>query len=211
MCLPGSRLIVQHGIAQALVERVAARFAALRPRATWEDAATLLPIISVPQAARILGILEHARDARAQLRCDGGLFDAGPGVAHFQSTLIKGVTATNPAMQEEIFGPVLTVQIFADEEEALALAPHGHYGLAASVRTADIGRNGVDHLLGAKRGLHDSDRRLSPVGHRQGYRTSSSGGESAFQKRACRLRRGALKCMPARVQGRRHAVPLPPL
>ena len=43
-------------------------------------------------------------------------------------------------MREEIFGPVLTVQTFDDEEEALALAAHPHYGLAAGVHTADIGR-----------------------------------------------------------------------
>ncbi|KAF1021484.1 MAG: NAD/NADP-dependent betaine aldehyde dehydrogenase [Paracidovorax wautersii] len=148
VCVAGSRLIVQRGIAQPLLDRIAQRFAALRPGATWDANATLPPIVSAPQAARILDIVERARDAGAQLRCGGGLFDDGPGGAYFQPTLIEGVDAGNPAVQEEIFGPVLTVQTFADEEEGLALAAHPQYGLAAGVHTADIGR-----ALRAMRGM----------------------------------------------------------
>ncbi|KWR77455.1 aldehyde dehydrogenase family protein [Cupriavidus sp. IDO] len=148
VCVAGSRLIVQRGIAEALVERIAARFAALRPGATWDDAATLPPIISAAQAARILDIVERACGPGAQVRSGGGLFDGGPGGAYFQPTLIEGVRADNPAVQEEIFGPVLTVQTFDDEEEGLALASHERYGLAAGVHTADIGR-----ALRAMRGI----------------------------------------------------------
>ncbi|KQO19231.1 aldehyde dehydrogenase [Acidovorax sp. Leaf78] len=140
VCVAGSRLIVQRGIGERLVERIAARFAALRPGATWDAEATLSPIISSPQAARILDIVERSRDAGGRVRCGGGLFDGGPGGAFFQPTLIDGVAGENPAVQEEIFGPVLTVQTFDDEEEGLALAAHEHYGLAAGVHTADIGR-----------------------------------------------------------------------
>ncbi|KQM72613.1 aldehyde dehydrogenase [Xylophilus sp. Leaf220] len=140
VCVAGSRLVVQRGVADALVERIAARFAALRPGATWDDAATLPPVISAPQAGRMLDIVERARDAGGRVRCGGGLFDGGPGGAYFQPTLLEGVSAGNPAVEEEIFGPVLTVQIFGDEDEGLALAGHAHYGLAAGVHTADIGR-----------------------------------------------------------------------
>jgi aldehyde dehydrogenase (NAD+) len=148
VCVAGSRLIVQRGIADALVERIAARFAALRPGATWDDAATLPPIISAPQARRILDIVDRARQSGATVRSGGGLFDGGPGGAYFKPTLIEGVEASNPAVQEEIFGPVLTVQTFGDEEEGLALAAHEHYGLASGVHTADIGR-----ALRAMRGI----------------------------------------------------------
>lgn len=140
VCVAGSRLIVQRGIADALMERLAQRFAALRPGATWDAQATLSPIISAPQAARILDIVERSRVAGAQVRSGGGLFEGGPGGAYFQPTLLEGVSADNPAVQEEIFGPVLTMQTFDTEEEGLALAAHAHYGLAAGVHTADIGR-----------------------------------------------------------------------
>jgi aldehyde dehydrogenase (NAD+) len=148
VCVAGSRLIVQRGIANALVERIAARFEALRPGPTWDDAATLPPIISALQAGRIQDIVDRAREAGGRMRCGGGLFESGAGGAYFRPTLIEGVDAANPAVQEEIFGPVLTVQTFADEEEGLALAAHEHYGLASGVHTADIGR-----ALRAMRGI----------------------------------------------------------
>ncbi|WP_066263148.1 aldehyde dehydrogenase family protein [Hydrogenophaga flava] len=148
VCVAGSRLIVQRGIAEELIDGIAQRFAALRPGATWDDQATLPPIISAQQAARMLDIVGRAQGEGAQLRCGGGLFDGGPGGAYFQPTLIDGVTASNPAVQEEIFGPVLTVQTFDTEEEGLVLASHEHYGLAAGVYTADIGR-----AMRAMRGL----------------------------------------------------------
>ncbi|HKX43960.1 MAG TPA: aldehyde dehydrogenase family protein [Burkholderiaceae bacterium] len=148
VCVAGSRLIVQRGIAEALIEKIEARFAALRPGATWDSEATLSPIVSALQAQRIAAIVERARAAGAQLRCGGGLFDDGPGGAYFQPTLIEGVAADNPAVREEIFGPVLTVQVFDDEAQGLALAAHERYGLAAGVHTADIGR-----ALRAMRGI----------------------------------------------------------
>lgn len=148
VCVAGSRLIVQRGIAEQLVGGIATRFAALRPGATWDADATLPPIISASQAARMLDIVQRARAAGAHVRCGGGLFDGGPGGAYFAPTLIEGVTAGNPAVQEEIFGPVLTVQTFDTEEEGLALAAHDHYGLAAGVHTANLGR-----AMRAMRGL----------------------------------------------------------
>jgi aldehyde dehydrogenase (NAD+) len=140
VCVAGSRLIVQRRIAKPLVERIVQRFEALRPGPTWDAAATLAPIISPAQAARIAGIVERARGAGAHTRCGGTLAQVGSGGAYWRPTLIEGVDASNPAVQEEIFGPVLTVQVFDSEEEGLALAAHEHYGLAAGVHTADLGR-----------------------------------------------------------------------
>ncbi|MEO8137344.1 MAG: aldehyde dehydrogenase family protein [Betaproteobacteria bacterium] len=143
VCVAGSRLIVQRGIALDLVERIAARFAAHRPGPTWDPDATLPPIISALQAARIADIVDRARAAGATLRCGGGLAgreSALHGGAYYQPTLIEGVTSDNPAVREEIFGPVLTIQTFDDEEEGLALAGHESYGLAAAVHTANVGR-----------------------------------------------------------------------
>ncbi|MEP7296481.1 MAG: aldehyde dehydrogenase family protein [Burkholderiales bacterium] len=140
VCVAGSRLIVQRGIADALTERIVQRFRALRPGPTWDDAATLSPIISTPQAARIADIVARARAAGAELLCGGALADVSAGGAYFQPTLIGQVDGGNPAVTEEIFGPVLTVQTFDTEEEGLALAAHERYGLAAGVHTADIGR-----------------------------------------------------------------------
>jgi len=140
VCVAGSRLIVQRRIAEPLVERIAQRFAALRPGPTWDAAATLAPIISATQAARIGDIVERARSHGAATRCGGATVHVGSGGAYYQPTLVERVDASNPAVREEIFGPVLTVQVFDSEEEGLALAAHEHYGLAAGVHTADLGR-----------------------------------------------------------------------
>jgi aldehyde dehydrogenase (NAD+) len=148
VCVAGSRLIVQRRIAAELVERIAERFAAQRPGATWDDSATLPPIISATQAQRIADVVRRAVEAGARVSCGGGLYEGGAGGAYYRPTLIERVDAANPAVREEIFGPVLTVQTFDDEEEGLALAAHEHYGLCAGVHTADIGR-----ALRAMRGI----------------------------------------------------------
>jgi len=139
VCVAGSRLIVQRRIAPALLERIAQRFAAHRPGATWDEQATLPPIVSAAQAQQIDAIVRQSVEAGGRISLGGGLYDGGPGGAYYRPTLIEGVTPSNPAVQQEIFGPVLTVQTFGDEAEGLALAAHERYGLACGVHTADIG------------------------------------------------------------------------
>lgn len=56
----------------------------------------------------------------------------------FEPTILAGVAADSPALTEEIFGPVVTVQTFSDENEAYALSRHSTYGLAAGVYTQDL-------------------------------------------------------------------------
>jgi aldehyde dehydrogenase (NAD+) len=140
VCVAGSRLIVQRGVAGALVERLVARLTAHRPGATWDPQATLPPIVSERQAERIEGLLAQAQAAGARVLCGGGRHRGGPGGAYMLPTLVDRVDAANPAVLEELFGPVLTVQTFDDEDEGVALAAHPRYGLAAGVHTADLSR-----------------------------------------------------------------------
>jgi aldehyde dehydrogenase (NAD+) len=58
----------------------------------------------------------------------------------YEPTLLRGVDARSPAVSEEIFGPVLTIQTFREEDEALAHADHPTYGLAAGLFTRDLSR-----------------------------------------------------------------------
>lgn len=140
VCVAGSRLLVQRGVAAELVERIAGRFALLRPGPTWDPQATLPPIISAVQAKKIDDIVQLAVQQGGKLLCGGALYAGMPGGAYFQPTLIDNVDEKNAAVAQEIFGPVLTVQRFDSEDEGLALASHPTYGLAAGVHTADIGR-----------------------------------------------------------------------
>jgi aldehyde dehydrogenase (NAD+) len=138
VCVAGSRLIVQRAVAERLIDGIRHSFAALRPGVTWSQATTLAPIISHKQNERIAMIVERSIAAGAQLICGGRR--APDSAAHYLPTILGGVGSASEAVQAEIFGPVLSVQTFEEEAEAMALAAHPDYGLAAGVHTADLGR-----------------------------------------------------------------------
>ncbi len=138
VCIAGSRLIVERGVADALVNRLSARFALPRPAPTWAETPGFSPIISETQLGRIDSIVTAAHDQGAEVLCGGGRFD-GEG-SFYRPTLLSGVDAANPAVTEEIFGPVATIQTFDTEDEAMALAAHPTYGLCSGLYTRDLSR-----------------------------------------------------------------------
>lgn len=137
-CISGSRLIVAREIAAELTERLVARFAAESPAATWNETAGFCPVISEPQLARIHGIVTAAAGQGARIITGGQRFDREG--SFYRPTLIADVTAESPAVTDEIFGPVATLQTFATEDEAMALASHPTYGLCAGLFTRDLSR-----------------------------------------------------------------------
>ncbi|KPL53779.1 aldehyde dehydrogenase [Prosthecomicrobium hirschii] len=137
-CVAGTRLIVEASVAEAVADGIAAAMRSVRPGPTWDAASGYSPIISERQIARI-GSLVDATVARGATCRTGGARMDRPGY-FFAPTLIEGVDAGSPAVTEEIFGPVLTVEPFRDEEEAYAMADHPTYGLAAGVFTRDLAR-----------------------------------------------------------------------
>lgn len=138
-CVAGSRVIVQRPVAEALIELLSEKLARITPGHTWKAATDFGPIVSEAQARRIDRIVAASRMEGGEVVL-GGSFLAGHGGAYYQPTIITNVTCENAAVREEIFGPVLTVQVFDSEEEGLALADHPEYGLAAGVYTANLGR-----------------------------------------------------------------------
>ncbi|MYM91224.1 aldehyde dehydrogenase family protein [Rugamonas sp. FT82W] len=140
VCVSGSRLIVARGVAERVIEGVAAAFAALKPGATWDSAATLSPIIRPADARRIDGMVRRTVEAGARVACGGQLLQVVGGGGYYAPTILTGVDADMEAARDEVFGPVLTVQVFDDEAEAMALADHAAYGLAAGLHTADVSR-----------------------------------------------------------------------
>jgi len=137
-CVAGSRLIVEAKVADALAEAIITRLAAVRPGPTWDETTDYPPIISERQIGRMDSIVRATIVGGAECLTGGKRLD---GEGYFYApTLISGVTATSPAVQQEIFGPVLTIQTFEDEEEALSLADHPTYGLAAGLFTRDLSR-----------------------------------------------------------------------
>lgn len=137
-CVAGTRLIVEESVADKLIGAIIARMQTARPGPTWDTATQYSPIISDRQRTRIASIVDAAFAAGGKC-LTGGTCMQGPGY-FFEPTLIGGVTPGNPAVVEEIFGPVLTVQTFETEEEALVLSAHPVYGLASGLFTSDLSR-----------------------------------------------------------------------
>lgn len=137
-CVAGSRLIVEESVAGAVIDIIIKRMQAVKAGPTWDETSRYSPIISERQLTRIDGLVQGARSQGAE--CLAG----GKGMDHlgyfYAPTLLAGVTKDSPAVREEIFGPVLTVQTFREEEEAMALADHPTYGLAAGLFTRDLSR-----------------------------------------------------------------------
>ena len=147
-CVAGTRLIVQRGIADALIEKLVARCAAFRPGVTWDERTRYSPLINARQAEKVASVVQAAVQAGGEILTGGQRFENTGDGYFWQPTLLANVSAGSPAVQEEIFGPVLTVQRFDDEAEGLALAAHATYGLCAGVHTLSL-----DRALRAMRGL----------------------------------------------------------
>lgn len=140
VCVAGSRLLIQRELLEPMVERLSELFKNLTPGHTWQEGGWFSPIISATQLTRIESIVTRSREAGAELLVGGERFERNDGGHFYQPTLLHTNDRHNPAVEEEIFGPVLTIQTFEGEEEALALAEHDVYGLAAGIHTADLGR-----------------------------------------------------------------------
>ncbi len=146
ICLCGARLLVQRGVFEHVLRGLALRAEALRvgdPLApeTQQGAlisrAHLSKVDGLVRAARDLGGRIHAGGApvdpsRLPERCRGGFF--------YSPTVISGLDPACRVEQEEIFGPVVTLQPFRDEDDAVSLANGTRYGLAATVFTQDLSR-----------------------------------------------------------------------
>jgi aldehyde dehydrogenase (NAD+) len=137
-CVAGSRLIVSQEIAEQLSAALAHHMAGIRPGVTWNEDTQYSPIISRRQLDRIDTIVRRSLQEGAECIVGGRIMERSG--YFYEPTLLAGVSSSSPAVTEEIFGPVLTIQTFRTEEEALALADHPTYGLAAGLFTRDLSR-----------------------------------------------------------------------
>jgi len=139
VCLAGTRLLVEQTIADEFTERFLAGVAERRLGDPRDPDTDIGPLITREHLARVEGFVERAQADGAEL-VFGGRISPELGGLYYEPTLFTNVRQEMEIVQKEVFGPVLTLQTFADEAEAVALANGTEYGLAATVFTRDDAR-----------------------------------------------------------------------
>jgi gamma-glutamyl-gamma-aminobutyraldehyde dehydrogenase len=139
MCTAGSRLVVHADVADRVVQRIVDTSAQWFPGDPLLPDTKMGPLVDERSLQRVLGHLERGLAEGASLRVGGHRVLAETGGTYLEPTVVTGAAPDNPIVRDEIFGPVLAVQVVHNEADAVQVAGDTPYGLAAALWTSDLG------------------------------------------------------------------------
>jgi acyl-CoA reductase-like NAD-dependent aldehyde dehydrogenase len=183
-CVAGSRALVHARVFDELVDWIGNQAKSIRLGSPFEPDTQMGPVASRAQLAKNLSMVERARTEGAELVAGGVRAEVSgyPDGFFFQPTVLTKVDPASFIAQNEVFGPVLSVIPFADEEEAIAIANATDFGLAAGVWTSDMRRgHRMAHKLKAGTVWVNTYRGMafnSPFG---GYKQSGIGRQNGIE------------------------------
>jgi len=140
MCTAISRILVHESIEAELISRLTTAYQAVSVGPGLESGVEMGPLIDHSNRNRILGLIERARDEAEMLlegSAPGGALAQG---AFVTPSMFRIRDTAHDLVQDELFGPIVSVEPFADEKQAVAMANATRYGLASSVYTSDLNR-----------------------------------------------------------------------
>ena len=140
VCVAGTRVLIQKSLKEKLLPKIVARTKKLIPQDPLESSSTFGALVNEAHMQKVLGYIESGKQEGANLILGGKRVLEASGGYYVEPTIFDNVDPQQKIAQEEIFGPVLSVFSFKDEEDAIKLANNTCFGLAAYAATENLGR-----------------------------------------------------------------------
>jgi acyl-CoA reductase-like NAD-dependent aldehyde dehydrogenase len=183
-CIAGSRALVHRDVYDEFLRRLLERTADIRLGPPTDPETQVGPIATPAHLEHIRALVESAREQGATVAAGGepAVLPAAPGGSYYRPTVLTDVSVSMRIAQEEVFGPVLAVMAFADEDEAIEIANATRYSLAAGIWTRDVKRaHRVARRLRAGTVWINTYRNMSPLAPHGGAGLSGNGRENGIE------------------------------